>query len=345
VLCGNQSAVLGSGNSIHTTTLPGQNIRSYVNPLCIELSTCDIPTVNTHLNSVGKNVSKINETISRIAQSLTTSQLPTINRTLGTLSGGIKDLAAQVPAVNKTLGTISTDIKNLSASVSKRSGPTPTAPGKAESLLNVSQTISPTNVVIGQSATLSVSINNKAKNVTTIYSADLVNQYWVKQKILEKPFSLKSNRILYKDVQIHVPGNITAGLYSIETLVNSSAGDYIARTNLKVDRLQAIPFSGDIPLSVLVLVFSGAITYVSISYIITRKFERSYLELGLASVGFGFMNWIIASWLHLVGFVESINNAHLQVFYLIIVSFLSGLLIVSGIKILQRLVGLMTENG
>lgn len=104
--------------------------------------------------------------------------------------------------------------------------------------------------------------------------------------------------ILYKNIQLKIPENISAGEYSVETLVNSSVGEYIARANLSVDRLEAIPFSGNVPLSILVLVFSGVITYVIINFILSRKFERSYLELGLASVGLGFVNWFIALQLH-----------------------------------------------
>ncbi len=152
---------------------------------------------------------------------------------------------------------------------------------------------------------------------------------------MDKPIQLSSHRILYRSIQIRVPENISAGTYSLQTLVNSSRGDYMTGSDVTVNRLQAIPFSGDIPLSVLVLVFSGAVTYIIIIYIISRKFERSYLELGLYSVGLGFVNWFIASQLHLVHVLESINSEPLEIIRLIVIATIIGLIAGSVIKATQ----------
>jgi hypothetical protein len=203
---------------------------------------------------------------------------------------------------------------------------------KAERSLNVSQSISPNNVVVGQNATLSITISNQANNTTTINSVYSKSALF-NLTVLDKPVNLITNRIFYISKETRVPQDISAGQYSIDTIVNSSKGDYIASTSLRVDRLESIPFSGNVPLSVLTLVYLGVITYTVASYRTTGKFERSYLELGLAGIGLGFLNWFIARLLYLVSpNIESINKEPLGLVFLFIIAIVLGLLIAQAIK-------------
>jgi hypothetical protein len=206
---------------------------------------------------------------------------------------------------------------------------------RAEAQLNITQTLNPNSVTIGESSTLSLSINNKDKNAITIYSISIKNPPWLRDEILETPVGVGTNRIFYRDLQVNIPENVSAATYVVETLVNSSLAESIARTDLKIERLQSIPLSGDVPLSILVIVFSGAITYILIVYIIRRKFEHDYLALSLYSVGFGFLDWFVARQLHFVGLIETIHNEPLGILWLFLVSSIIGLTIAGAIKVYQ----------
>jgi len=140
-----------------------------------------------------------------------------------------------------------------------------------------------------------------------------------------------NNRIFYNNTQVSVPKDISAGQCSIDTIVHSSQGGYTAKTNLKVDRLESIPFLG-VPLSVLTLVFLGAITYLIIVFILTRNFEANYLRLGLASFGLGFLNWYIAGWFYSVGTIEAIKDNRVGLAILFRISILLGVSIGMVIK-------------
>lgn len=59
----------------------------------------------------------------------------------------------------------------------------------------MTQTLNPNSVTIGESSTLSLSINNKDKNDITIYSISIKNPPWLRDEILETPVEVGTNRI------------------------------------------------------------------------------------------------------------------------------------------------------
>jgi hypothetical protein len=212
---------------------------------------------------------------------------------------------------------------------------------ESKNLLEVDSHFSPDTVGVGDKANLVLSIKNLG-NTTTIQSISVRSLNWPTNITSLEPdsfilnkSSLGSNKSLLVNIEVHVGQTLSGGNYIIETVISTPFSDYVVPSKLTVNRIESIPFSGNIPLSILVLVFAGVITYGIMIYVITRKFDRSYVEIGLFSVGFGILNWAIGYSMNLINIPERIYFEPLAIAILLAISAgtggIIGLLVI-GVK-------------
>ena len=188
----------------------------------------------------------------------------------------------------------------------------------------------PITMEFGRNVSLDLYIKNTGNVSETIDSIDLVfPNIWEHSNISSSTIPLEPNKTILKNIEVMLPQNTASGKYEVGVLVTTPHEDYVAHTELNINRLESIPFSGNIPLSVLVLIVSGLITYFIIIYFITRKFKRGYVEIGLVSILFGLLNWLIARSLpppfNVVKYIETLHNDPLGAFMIIGVGFASGM--------------------
>lgn len=92
-------------------------------------------------------------------------------------------------------------------------------------------------------------------------------------------------------LSLTVPREAPGGVNNIVIQLDTSVGAMVVSSSVEVQKLQVLPLSGDVPLSILAIVLSGLLSYIIIVYGFTKTFDRSYLELGRASAALGILNW------------------------------------------------------
>jgi hypothetical protein len=154
--------------------------------------------------------------------------------------------------------------------------------------IEINATLNPDSVSPGEKSSLVVSITNRGNSIVRINSIEL-SQSW---NITSLNFlDLFPNRTVLKSIDLKIPVNLSSGKYNLFTKISTEETDYTLSTALTVTRIVSLPLSENIPLSILVLLFSGIITYSVSSHIITGTFKRNYVEVGMWSAGLGFLNW------------------------------------------------------
>lgn len=129
----------------------------------------------------------------------------------------------------------------------------------ARNPLNMSASTAPSIVKAGQNTIIILLLKYDTTNDTdalpiTIYSIQIKNPSWATKEVLDRPVQIEQNRIYDNNIPITVPENTNAGEYSFILFANTSTGDYVASTDLEELRIEDIPLTGNIPLSVLVLI-------------------------------------------------------------------------------------------
>jgi hypothetical protein len=155
--------------------------------------------------------------------------------------------------------------------------------------LSISITINPDAISVGGSGNLILKMANSG-NLNTIVKLVQLAPPWNQTNIMQN-IVLSPDRTTLQLIQVKVPENASSGAYNLVVKASTVSRDYDGFTVLNVKRIETLPLSDNIPLSILVLIFSGVITYSVAAYIITRNFQRSYVEIGLWSIGLGFLNW------------------------------------------------------
>lgn len=143
-------------------------------------------------------------------------------------------------------------------------------------MINISA--NPDSVSIGELSKLLLIIANEGNSDVEIISVELSHP-WSLTNLADMKFVIEPNRTALKSIELKIPGNISSGTYNMALKLSTSLRDYDVHTQLSVKRIESLPLSDNIPLSILVLIFSGVITYSIGSYLISQKFERSYVEL------------------------------------------------------------------
>lgn len=203
--------------------------------------------------------------------------------------------------------------------------------------------LNPDTANIGQIVNLGVSMRNEAVS-TLVRSVELKVPQWNLELGSLKPFELEPNKTFFKNFALTVPDTAIAGKYTIDVLVNTTGGDYEATSGLTVNRIESIPFSGNIPLSILVVIFSGIITYCVMIYIITQKVDRGYVELSLFSVGFGLLNWSIAHSINIVKLMESIQFEPVNIAILFSISAAVGIALGFSVRAFQTIMSIQSAK-
>jgi hypothetical protein len=179
----------------------------------------------------------------------------------------------------------------------------------------------PDAIDAGKTIKFILSFSN-SENSSTINSARLITPWNnIDLKINE---TVDLNKVLFKETQFHVPSNASNGKYFFKVLLNTDRGDYSSDTEVNIKKIQSIPLSGDIPLSVLVIIFSGLITYVIPIFFLTHRLDRNYIEVTLASIGLGLLNWLVLNGINLVGDWGIISDDPLSIGYLLLFSLGTG---------------------
>ena len=189
--------------------------------------------------------------------------------------------------------------------------------------LSVNITVNPDTLSVSGSGNLSIKIENSGNLNASVNSIQL-SPPW-NQTDFGRNIPLNTNRTYFDLVPLKVPGGISSGKYNLNVKVSTLSRDYDASTVLTVNRIETLPLSDNIPLSILVLIFSGVLTYSVAAYIITHSFQRSYVEIGLWSAGLGFLNWGILSFLASILRVETTLELIQYDFYSVLSILLIGL--------------------
>jgi hypothetical protein len=179
----------------------------------------------------------------------------------------------------------------------------------------------------------------KSQNTSTfINSAELITPWSnIRQTINQ---TIDPNRALVKEIEFKIPVNASNGKHFVNLLVTTQKSDFNSETEVTVKKIQSIPLSGDIPLSVLIIIFSGIITYLIPIFLLTQKFERNYVEVTLASIGLGLFNWLILYQINIVGDWGIISDEPTSIAFLLIFSLAMGF----GIFVVVSLIIIPIQN-
>ena len=160
--------------------------------------------------------------------------------------------------------------------------------------ISLTSVISPNEVKSGENTTFIISVKNNGNSTKNISSILLILPWEKKSENIQHPTILESNKIFTTRYIVHIPTNLTAGKYNAVISLYTNNSDYLGYSELTVKSIQGISLTGDIPFSVLAIVIPGILTYFIVIYAITKKFDRSYFEMGIVSVSFGILIWFIA---------------------------------------------------
>jgi hypothetical protein len=157
--------------------------------------------------------------------------------------------------------------------------------------LSIDSKINPDKVNVGDDSVLTVSVKNEGNATVEVTSIEIEPQWKIENPNVG--YSLEPNKVNATSIDIKPPEGTQPGNYWLTLIVKTNQSDYISNAQLSVNALQGIPFSGEIPLSVIAIFIPGILAYFIIVYNFTRKFDRNYLEMGLLAVGFGLLSWVI----------------------------------------------------
>lgn len=162
---------------------------------------------------------------------------------------------------------------------------------EAKEKLEIDMQINPDSVSVNDKLRIEVAIKN-AGNSTELQELRILYP-WSLPNQLNHSITLNPGRVFTEDIMITVPEMTDPGKYNVGALVGTNDSDYLLNTDLTVNRFQSINFSGEIPLSVLALLMPGILSYFIAVWLLTGKFDRQYLEIGIGSFGLGFIAWSI----------------------------------------------------
>jgi hypothetical protein len=165
------------------------------------------------------------------------------------------------------------------------------ASANAQSGMTLAVKINPEKPDVGESISVIISATNESALPTSINSAKIISPQWQVSSQPTFPVTIGSNETKAFALGLMVPREASGGTNNIVIQLETSAGAMVVSSSVDVQKLQVLPLSGDIPLSILAIVLSGLLSYVIIVYGFTKTFDRSYLELGLASAALGILNW------------------------------------------------------
>ena len=192
--------------------------------------------------------------------------------------------------------------------------------------VSINITLNPDVLSVGGSGKLFIKISNSGNLNASVNSMQLAPSW--NQSNINQNFIVKPNRTFFESVALKIPDNITSGKYTLDFKASTSLKDYDANAVLNISRIETLPLSDNIPLSILVVIFSGVLTYSIAAYIITHSFQRSYIEIALWSAGLGFLNWgilsVFASQLRIRTTLELIQYDFYAVVMILIIGILVG---------------------
>jgi hypothetical protein len=209
----------------------------------------------------------------------------------------------------------------------------------AEAKLSVDLKVNPDRVDNGEKSVFTVFVKNEG-NATTNMTRLILLSPWQTQQQLNHSIILNPNSIYVKSIDEIIPENTRPGNYDIAVLVKTNNSDSVAHSPLATSTIEGVSLSGQIPFSIMAIILPGILTYFIIIYLLTRKFDRSYIEVGLVSVGFGFFAWILLHKITNRSFYTILQISTHSVFDYVIVfgiASLIGLVSVFLVQIVRRL--------
>jgi hypothetical protein len=204
---------------------------------------------------------------------------------------------------------------------------------------------SPDKVDIAEAINANIIAKNNGNQTVKIEAIELTTP-WTDLQVLNNPFFLNPNRIYKTSQEIIVPENTKSGIYEVMILLKTNESDISTNAKITVDTLKGISLSGEIPFVIIAIVTPGILTYFIIVYGLTRKFDRGYLEIGLVSIGFGFLTWGILILVSSRSIYSIMLGARSVEDYLLtfIIATLVGLGVVCSVLLARKIFGLIMKN-
>ncbi|HSF51151.1 MAG TPA: hypothetical protein VLA74_10365 [Nitrososphaeraceae archaeon] len=214
-----------------------------------------------------------------------------------------------------------------------------------EAKLIVDSTLNPDKSSTGNVSVLTT-MKNEGNITTAIRVLEIILPWDRIIEELNPPVLLNSNRIYTTSMNITVPDQTKPGNYALTVLVKTNDSDYLTHSKLAISTLEGISLSGEIPFSIIAIIAPGIMTYFIIIYFLTRTFDRSYIEVGLVSVGFGFLDWGILKLLTHSSFysILILSNHRIEDYiYVFIIAIALGLVVVYTIRFARRIYQLIMK--
>jgi hypothetical protein len=216
---------------------------------------------------------------------------------------------------------------------------------KALAEIEVTINTSPEKVNIGEKAAGNLIAKNIGNETIEIMSIE-IDSPWDDISLLRDPVTLNSGRIYKTFSEITVPENAKPGVYEMLILLKTNESDYSTTSTINVDALQGVSLSGEIPFVIIAIITPGILTYFIIVYVLTRKFDRGYVEIGLVSIGFGFLAWgtlILMSNRSLYSILQTAHSIE-DYFYAFLIAGAVGVGVVASVVLARKMYDFTNKN-
>lgn len=142
------------------------------------------------------------------------------------------------------------------------------------------------------SVDFTVIIKNVDFTEATINDIIAISPSWItKTEIDLDKTTLKKGDIFYDSFSVTIPDNIEAGKHKLILVLDSDQGQYSFNKEIEVQRFTTITLTGNVPVSIFIVLITGVATYMLIAYLVTQKFDRSLPEILLVGFTFGILIW------------------------------------------------------
>jgi hypothetical protein len=213
---------------------------------------------------------------------------------------------------------------------------------EAEENLEIGMQINPDSVSVNDELRIEVVIKN-AGNSTELQELRILYP-WSLPNQLNHPIILNSGRVFTDDITIAVPESAAPGKYNVGALVGTNESDYLAHADLTVNKFQSINFSGEIPLSVLALLMPGILSYFIVVWLLTNKFDRQLLEIGIGSFGLGFIAWSILNVITGRTIYTISQSQPIDYFWVFLIAVIMAFAIIFLVKFTQSIINKLDES-
>lgn len=141
-------------------------------------------------------------------------------------------------------------------------------------ILAVNVSANPDALSVAGRTELLMKVTNLGKSDAVINSIEMSPSWNVLKLGKKEGLMISPNRTVLQTIPVKVPKDTSSGIYNLVIKLATADRDFDSSVSLTVNRIESLPLSDNIPLSILVLIFSWVITYSLGAWIITQQFQR-----------------------------------------------------------------------